>query len=609
MPGPRGYKAWALLAYLLLTRTAPTRTHLGGLLFGEADNPLAALRWNLSALRRLLPDAELRGDPVRLRLAPGTSIDVAALLSGAPIGASALAVVERELLEGMTFRSSPAFEIWLDTERRHLAGAAEGVLREAALTRLGEGDAGAAADLAGRLVALNPFDENFQTLLVRSLSAAGDGIGAARQAARCTELFRRELGIEPSAALAAAAQTRTARPTAVAAGGAAGARAQLEAGEAAIGAGALDAGLQCLRRAVADARAAGDRRLQAQALVALGCALVHAARGRDEEAAAALHQALAIAAPAGMTECAAAASRELGYVEFLQGRYGRARDWLQRAAELATDNVAEQGRIACVLGCVLSDTADYGPALERLNAALALNRATGDDRQAAFTLSMLGRAYLLRDELAAAETMLRQSLQMSRRENWTAFKPWPASLLADVQLALGDVDGAAERYEHAFALGCHLCDPCWEGIAARGLGRVAATRGDPQEALRWLLEARTRAARLPDAYRWVDGYILDALCDVGVAHGLLGTPRWIDELAALAARSGMREFTARAYLHRVRGGDESALAAAQMLAVDIENPVLATLLRATTRPQSHLQGSGGTLACGAGSNANKTAGL
>src|SRR4051794_25556470 len=156
-------------------------------------------------------------------------VDVATLMSGTAAGAIGLGDVERELLEGMAFGSSPAFEIWLETERRHLGAAAEAVLREAALARLGEGDAGAAADLAGRLVAMNPFDENFQTLLVRSLSAAGDGIGAARQVARCTELFRRELAIDPSPALAAAARTVTAAPTAAPVGGAAGARAQLEA--------------------------------------------------------------------------------------------------------------------------------------------------------------------------------------------------------------------------------------------------------------------------------------------------------------------------------------------------------------------------------------------
>ena len=180
------------------------------------------------------------------------------------------------------------------TERRHLGATAEAVLREAALARLGAGDAGAAADLAARLVQPNPLDENFQALLVRSLAASGDGIAAARQVTRCTELFRRELGIEPSPALAAATQTATASPTAGPLKGRAAARAQLEAGQAAIKAGAVDAGLQCLRRAVVDARDAGDSALQASALVALGSALIHAVRGRDEEAAAALHEALAV---------------------------------------------------------------------------------------------------------------------------------------------------------------------------------------------------------------------------------------------------------------------------------------------------------------------------
>ena len=139
VPGPRGYKAWALLAYLLLVDAPPTRSQLVGLLFGEADDPLATLRWNLSALRRLLPECELEGDPVRLRLPRGTVVDVATLTSSASIGADGLVEVERQLLEGMAFGSSPAFEIWLETQRRHLGGAAEAVLREAALARLGGG--------------------------------------------------------------------------------------------------------------------------------------------------------------------------------------------------------------------------------------------------------------------------------------------------------------------------------------------------------------------------------------------------------------------------------------------------------------------------------------
>src|SRR5262245_10950783 len=241
----------------------------------------------------------------------------------------------------MSFGSSPAFEIWLLTERRHLGATAEAVLREAALARLGMGDARAAADLAARLVALNPLDENFQTLLVRSLAASGDGLAAVRQVMRCTELFGRELGSEPSPALAAATQTATTSPTTGPLKGPAAARAQLEAGQAAIKAGAVDAGLQCLRRAVADAREARDPALHAAALVALGSALIHAVRGRDEEAAASLHEALAV----GAHPAAAAASRELGYVELLRGRYDRAQRWLERAEDLARDDAAERGRI------------------------------------------------------------------------------------------------------------------------------------------------------------------------------------------------------------------------------------------------------------------------
>jgi DNA-binding SARP family transcriptional activator len=575
---PRGYKAWGLLAYLLRTDRPPSRDQLVSLLFSEADDPFAALRWNLSALRRLLGDAGLEGDPLRLSLPRGAFVDVEMLVSGSWLDALRLPGIERELLEGMSFSSSPAFEIWLLTERRHLGATAEAVLREAALARLGAGDTRAAADLAARVVQVNPFDENYQTLLVRSLAAAGDGLAAARQVMRCTELFRRELGVEPSPALAAAAQTVVASPTAAPLGGQAAARAQLEAGEAAIRAGAIDAGLQCLRRAVVDARGAGDRALHAGALVALGSALVHAARGRDEEAAASLHEALAIAAPPELASSAAAASRELGYVEFLRGRYERAQRWLVRAADLAGEDGAERGRIASILGAVLTDTAHYGRALEELTEALRLSSEAGDGTQVAFTLAMLGRAHLLRDELDAARAAFDESLACARRENWTAFTPWPEALRGDVDLASGATDAAVERYEHAFALACQLGDPCWEGIAARGLG-LAAARDDIDKALDWLAEARTRCVRLPDAWLWIEAYTLDALCSLAVEHRLPAAPAWIEGLAALAARTGMRQFAASAHVYRGRLGDDAALTAARLLAAEIDNPALSAMLR------------------------------
>lgn len=80
---PRGRKTWALLAYLLLAERPPSRQRLASLLFTDADDPLRALRWNLSELRRALTDAAtIAGDPVCLRLHDGHRTDVHLLRSG-----------------------------------------------------------------------------------------------------------------------------------------------------------------------------------------------------------------------------------------------------------------------------------------------------------------------------------------------------------------------------------------------------------------------------------------------------------------------------------------------------------------------------------------------
>jgi DNA-binding SARP family transcriptional activator len=575
VPSPRGHKVWGLLAYLIRSEAPVSRKHLAGLLFEDAEDPLAALRWNLSELRRLLGIADLRGDLLALPLEAASYVDLNAVLSGSWAQALGVPGLDGELLEGMNFAGSPAFEVWLATERRHLQAATEAILREAALARLAAGAMAEAAALASRLVRHNPLDENYQALLVRSLAAAGDGVGAARQAAACRELFQRELGVQPGATLEAAMRTVTAMPTARHATGRAAALALMEAGEAAIRAGALDAGLQCLRRAMAEADATGDAALRARTRVALGGALVHAARGRDEEGATALHEALEVGRDVSPV-LAAAACRELGYVEFLRGRYERTAAWLLRARPLAGEDRVELARIATVYGAALSDTAHYAAAIALLREAEALATAAGDTKQLAYALSMRGRALLLHGEPDSAADVLDLSLALAQ-QGWTAFVPWPQSLRAEVDLMRGDVNAAASRFELAFALGCQIGDPCWEGIAGRGLACVAIARGEPQRAVEIFVDAIARAVRLPDAYLWGKGYALDALCGVAVAHAMPQASAWINDLQSLAARSGMRELTARACLHRAALGDSASGAAARLLAGQIDNPALHAL--------------------------------
>jgi hypothetical protein len=211
-----------------------------------------------------------------------------------------------------------------------------------------------------------------------------------------------------------------------------------------------------------------------------------------------------------------------------------------------------------------------------LRDAEALADSVGDAKQVAYALSMRGRALLLCGDLAAASEALDRSVALAQ-QGWTAFLPWPQSLRAEVDLLRGDLSAAAERLEHAFALGCQLGDPCWEGIAGRGLGRVAIARGDTQGAIDILVDTIARCVRLPDAYLWGKGYALDVLCGLAVAQAMPQASAWIAELHSLAARSGMRELAARSHLHRGALGDRASATAATRLVGEIDNPALRNL--------------------------------
>jgi Bacterial transcriptional activator domain len=240
-------------------------------------------------VRRVVRRASPRSDLaylVRTRVAP--SRERLAGLSWPE--AVAIPGLGHELLDGMAFRSSPGFEMWLENERRHIAGTTSAVLHQAALAQLARGEVVEAVQHASELVRLNPYDENAHVLLIRCLRAACDLEGAATQVQACTDVFRRDFGIDPTSSLRAAASANE-LPAEARVSGSAAALAQVEAGEAALAAGAVEAGLQRLRGAVAAARNVDDPGLLARALVALGGALVHApVRGADEEGAAALHE-------------------------------------------------------------------------------------------------------------------------------------------------------------------------------------------------------------------------------------------------------------------------------------------------------------------------------
>lgn len=602
---PRGKKAWGLLGYLLLAERPPSRRRLAELFFADAEDPLGALRWTLAELRRATGVTDLlAGDPVVTRLDATTTVDVLQLaadgirggVGGRRTGALAadgwsgrvspslpevdgddvLRWAVGELLEGVELEGCAEFESWLLVERRRVAAAIEARLRQRAISLLAAGRAEEAIPCAAQAVANNPHEQGNHELLVRSLAASGDRTGALRQIALCADLFRRELGVEVTTSLHEAA-TVTPDPAPPLSGRAA-AVSQLQAGRAAIVAGAADTGLQCLRQAAALAVRCHDKTLEARALAALGGALVHAIRGHDEEGAIILHEALTIAEEAGERPTAVLALRELGFIEVQAGRRTTGDELLDRAQQLA-ETPDELAAILGVRGMNASDRSDYPTAFEQLGESAELAASCGDHRQQAWSLSLVGRAHLLRGEYAEAAVALGNSLDLVRQERWIAFLPWPQALAAELDLYAGKLDTAFDGFEQAWALGCQLGDPCWEGMAGRGLALLNAQRGDHPAAAQWLEVALTRASTEPDRYQWVHAHVLDASITVAMdrsdherALNLAG------RLSALAARCDLRELLVHAQLHLSHLGDRQAATSARTLSTTIDNPALHDLV-------------------------------
>lgn len=571
--GARGNKSWGLLAYLVGSRAAVPRERLVQLLFPDAADGLAALRWNLAQLRRAVGQPQaFAGDPVVLALGATVKVDVQ-LLAAAPW----YEVVEQvdlgaPLLAGLAYPSCAGFELWLEGERQRVAGLAAATLREGARALTAAGRPQEAIQHARRLVSLQPWDENGHELLVRALAQAGNVAAARAHVDLVTQLFLDELGEPPSRALAAAAEPVLARPA-----GASRTRtlAQLQAGTSAMSAGAPQAGIDSLRRAVAGARAVGDPELLVRALTELGSALVHAVRGSDESGVAALRESVTVAERVSRPELATSACRELAWVEFLRCRFEPAERWLDRAMATVGADDSERAWILMIRGSLRSDAGRHADADPLLRDAVQHAEKAGDLHAAALALTHLGRLHVLRDEPEEASIRLLRAQQLTEEAGWLSFVPYPAAWLAELALRAGRIDEAGDRFAHAHALALEVADPCWESLACRGLGLVAAARGDTDTAARMLHDAPAACRRFTDAYVWVEAYGLAAQAAHAVSRGLPHGPGLVNDLDRLASAHGMRELQAEAALLRLQERRPGASDAARSQVAAVDNPALA----------------------------------
>jgi pimeloyl-ACP methyl ester carboxylesterase/DNA-binding SARP family transcriptional activator len=206
-------KSLALLVRLALADVPLRRGDLAGLLFGEADDPRASLRWHLNHLRGGLPESVgqgllVDGDTLHLQ----ASVDARVFTLGARAVAAdpgrddaldILSLYRGDLCERLVVTASPAYDGWLYAEQERLRREFRLSVRAFGDWALEQGRASDAVEPLSRLVTVEPYFEDGHVLLIRSLEQAGHA-GATRTAyRRYARILKEELRATPDPELAA----------------------------------------------------------------------------------------------------------------------------------------------------------------------------------------------------------------------------------------------------------------------------------------------------------------------------------------------------------------------------------------------------------------------
>ncbi|WP_085035226.1 BTAD domain-containing putative transcriptional regulator [Ensifer aridi] len=545
----RGHQAWALLARVILAPHPLDRRTLSAELFSDSVDPLGSLRWCLASLRKALNSSDcLIGDPVELRMPPGLELDVWLLER------DTLAVEDMEpLLNGIDPQSGPEFSTWLLVERARIAAVIDGRIRSETMRALAIQNYGHAIRLAELAVRRDVYDESAHVLLVKGLALAGKPSAALKHVEATERLFRDELGTAPSPALRSAARLSVASPPR-GISPEAHVKSLIRFGAGALIAGAVDAGIETLRRAVSEADKTGDKHLFAAATLKLGKGLVHSVRGFDDEGSVLLRQCTEIARSRGYEKIAADGFTELGYVEALAGRRPVADQYLHQALEFARD-ADDLAGIHSVMAFNLVDWGKVGSGLEHYSISLEHARTAGNRRSEIWSLGPGARGQLAAGNLDVAEAWLHDCLGLVDEVHWVAFRPWPVAVMGEIRLRRQEAPaGLRAALEEAYALSCQLRDPCWEAAAARSLALTFTADGDLASAAQWLDEAYKRCIRETDPYVGLQVEILANRVETNQRLGRmdLAVPlsrEWI----ALAARAYMDDHVGRAAAFLAKG--------------------------------------------------------
>lgn len=529
----RGHQSWAVLARLLLSDHPISRRKIASELFPNTVDPLGSLRWCLASLRRATGAGTLQGDPIELNLPSSTYVDIWNI-DHADFDFSQAG----EFLEGVEPTASAEFSIWLLIERERISGLIDARIRREAMWAISTGDFDRAIHLSELSVRNHPLEESGHILLAKSLAMSGKADLAIKHVEATELVFLEEFGEKPSSALRSAARSSICSPPA-GVSTTANISSLITSGVAAVSAGAVDAGLDCLRRAAADADKAKDQHLHAKSLQELGSALVHAIRGFDDEGAILLRHASELAVQCGSQEIAASALRELGYVEALAGRRPSAASFLEQALAYSENDQSALAGVHAVIGFNLVDWGKYEDGLHHYEQSLEYARKAGNRRREIWSLGIGGWGQLHADQPDTAREWLESCLEYCNEIRWVAFQPWPQAVLAETRMKLRTPSPRCnEDLQESLALSNQLGDPCWEAANARALGLMCENEGNLDLAKNWMAKARNLCGKVSDLYVGLMVKILEDQIRIHSKGGDIQHAKSIArELLVLAART------------------------------------------------------------------------
>ncbi|MEM8882899.1 MAG: tetratricopeptide repeat protein [Planctomycetota bacterium] len=247
-----------------------------------------------------------------------------------------------------------------------------------------------------------------------------------------------------------------------------------------------------------------DHLWRSRAFNSLGAAAYHL--GAFDEASARYEQALALVDRHGGERGGLISN--IGLIHLHQGRYAEARPFFDEAFALAcrAGNETHQGNIRVNLGNLEFNLGRYGAALAQYEAAAGLFESLGSDFLLGDVLIKIGSVHtMLRHDTKKALRSFRRALELLGDGNSPIELAWGYQRLAELQIELGDREGARASYEQSLAI-CEEHE--YEGVVAlclNGLANLSLDDGDLETArkLRHRALAAARARGIQHELAWI----------------------------------------------------------------------------------------------------------